>query len=567
MLKAVVCPAAPPLRLWISCLLLLLSAPTAQAQGRGAPTPGEVIFTVFVRSVPIGVERVGLARTDTGWVVASAGQSGRPIDLDIRSFEVEYDESWQPRRLTIDSVRRSRVYAMETTFADGTATNALRQGDDSVTTTMPVASSAIVLPDFFFGAYEALAVRLSESQPGDRLPVYVAPRREITTAVKSVRRQRIQTAQSLLDASIFHTTFEYGEQELDAEVWVDSQDRRLLRINLPAIQLDVARQDLALVSTRLTDTSHPGDEDVRVAARGFSLAASVTTPVDQERPDEGWPAVLLVPGTGLVDRDENIDGVPIFGQLAGGLADAGYLVMRYDKRGIGQSGGRPETADLEVYSDDVRTMIEYLEDRDDVDDERLVVVGHSEGGWIALDAAERERGIDAVVLLAVPSTPGAELVLEQQRRQLDRMETTDAERNRRIALQRQIVDAALGKGSWDNVPENLRRRADTPWFRSFLQFEPAEVVPRVRQPLLVLHGEGDERLPVDHADRLAALARTRGREESTVEVVKIPGVNHLLLDSAPDVIEDYVQLFEQQVAPEVVEVLDDWMSRTIPPER
>ena len=566
MLTAVYCSPRRQLGLWASCALLLLAASDARAQYALDPEPGELIFTVFVRSVPIGVERVGVARTDDGWLVTSTGQSGRPIDLDIRSFEAEYDDQWQPRRLTIDSVRQNRIYAIETTFADGVATNAIQQGDDQVTTTAPVTPSTIVLPDFFFGAYEALAARLSGSREGDQLPVYVAPRREITALVQSVRTQLIQTAQSELTASIYHTVFQYEEQVLEGEVWVD-QNRRLLRVNLPDVQIDVARQDLALVSTRLTNAGHPGDETVRVAAKGFSLAASVTTPVDREPPEEGWPAVLLVPGTGLVDRDENIDGVPIFGQLASRLADAGYLVMRYDKRGVGQSGGRPEAADLEVYADDVRTMIKYLDRRDDVDDKRLVVLGHDEGGWIALQAAARERDIDAVVLLAVPGTPGAEFVLEQQQNRLARMQTTDAERQRQIALQTQIVEAALGEGSWDNVPENLRRRADTPWFRSFLEFEPAEVVTRARQPVLIAHGEVDERVPVAHADRLAAVAETRRRKESTVEVAKLPGVNHLLLASDPGAVSNYAQLFDQQVAPEVIEVLDDWLSRAVPADR
>ena len=92
---------------------------------------------------------------------------------------------------------------------------------------------------------------------------------------------------------------------------------------------------------------------------------------------------------------------PIFGQLAAGLADAGYLVVRYDKRGVGQSGGRPESAGLEQYSDDVRTMVEYLERRNDVNDDRIIVLGHGEGGWIALLAAARENEIDALALLRI----------------------------------------------------------------------------------------------------------------------------------------------------------------------
>ena len=62
---------------------------------------------------------------------------------------------------------------------------------------------------------------------------------------------------------------------------------------------------------------------------------------------------MLVAGSGPVDRDETVAGIPIFGQLASALADAGYLVVRYDKRGVGQSGGRPESATLSDYAEDV----------------------------------------------------------------------------------------------------------------------------------------------------------------------------------------------------------------------
>ena len=184
-----------------------------------------------------------------------------------------------------------------------------------------------------------------------------------------------------------------------------------------------------------------------------------------------------------------------------------------------------------------------------------------------MQAAAREKAIDAVVLLAVPGTPGAELVLEQQRDRLDRMQATNAERERQIALQQQIVEAVLGEGSWDDVPESLRERADTPWFRSFLEFEPADVVSRARQPVLIAHGEVDALVPIAHADRLAEIAEARRRRESTVEVAKLPGINHLLLGSPPGNVDEYLQLLDQQVAPEVIAVLDDWMSRTVPADR
>ena len=116
--------------------------------------------------------------------------------------------------------------------------------------------------------------------------------------------------------------------------------------------------------------------------------------------------MILTGGAGLTDRDELIAGIPILGQLAGALADAGFLVVRYDKRGIGQSGGRPEAVTLADYSDDQRAAVKYLTSRKDVDDKRIAIAGHSDGGLVSLMTAAAEKRVDAVVLLATQRRVG-----------------------------------------------------------------------------------------------------------------------------------------------------------------
>ena len=104
------------------------------------------------------------------------------------------------------------------------------------------------------------------------------------------------------------------------------------------------------------------------------------------------------------------------------------------------------------YADDVRTLVRYLDRRDDVDEKRIAVAGHGEGGWVGLYAASREKRIDALALLHVPSIRGTELVLEQQRAELDRIQAPAAERVQKIELQRQIHAAVLDEGDWRTFP-------------------------------------------------------------------------------------------------------------------
>ena len=544
----------------VLCLVSLLDS-AATTQNQLTPVTGDSFFNVFVNGTPVGVERVSLTRVESGWKITSSGRFSVPIDLDNRAFQIDYDTEWSPRRMSIDGRRFGRNFTITTTFENGVATNLIQMGTDRATSPIQIDTAAIVLPDYYFGSYEALVARLVQAEEGDKLPVFIAPQKQITAVLREILNQQVQTAERLLIAKIYRLTFVDDERPLDVEVWAD-QDQRLLRVSVPALGVEASREELVRVSTRLTTDRHPGDADVRVQASGFSLAATVTTPVEREIPKNGWPAVLLVPGTTSFDRDENLFGIPIFAQISRSLADAGYLVMRYDKRGTGQSGGRQESAALEDYADDVRTLVRYLDRQDNVDDERTTVLGHGEGGWIGLYAASRERRIDALVLLEVPATLGTELVYEQQSAELDRIQAPPAERLEMIALQQRIHAAVLDDGTWENIPDRLRLQADTFWFRSFLEFDPAEVMRRARQPILILHGELDRQIPPHHADRLAELAYARRRKEATMELARLPGINHLLLRATTGEIDEYSQLPDKNIAAEVINTLTDWLNRT-----
>ena len=254
------------------------------------------------------------------------------------------------------------------------------------------------------------------------------------------------------------------------------------------------------------------------SASGFSLGATIT------RPTAGTgraPAVILVGGPGRQDRDETLYGVPIFGQIAGPLADAGYFVVRYDKRGVGQSGGRTENAGIAEYAEDVIAIVNWLRKRNDVDAERIAVVGHGEGAVVALTAAGRERRIRPLVLLEAPGKTGRELTLEQQQALLLRLNEPESERQAKIATQMQMIDAVVSGKGWDALPPELRRQADTPWFKSWLLFDPAVAITRVNQPVLIVHGALDTQIPPSHADRLEEMARARKRvaPEATRKVI------------------------------------------------
>jgi pimeloyl-ACP methyl ester carboxylesterase len=255
-----------------------------------------------------------------------------------------------------------------------------------------------------------------------------------------------------------------------------------------------------------------------------------------------------------------VAGIPIFGQLASALADAGFLVLRYDKRGIGQSGGRAESATLQDYAEDIRAVVRYLSDRKDVDKKRINVVGHSEGAWTTVLAASREDDIAKAVLVAAPASTGAELVLAQQRDVLERSSMPDADKQAKVELQKKIQAAALGGGTWEGVPPELRKQAETPWFASFLAFDPAKVLPRVPQPLLIVQGKLDRQVAPENAARLAELANARKKRPPT-EVVLLDGINHLLVPATTGELEEYASLTGREIDPRVAETIVTWLRK------
>lgn len=543
------------------------SSPAALTQAPADPATGVATFNIFVNATPVGFERVQLTRSDGGgWTIRANGQVTGPLPSDIGRFELTYDDNWQPVSLAVDGVRTGIPFVLETAIADGVATGTLTQRDVPETFETTIDPASIVLPNYIYAPYEVLAVRLSGAGPGTELPVYVAPRGVITVRVNDVDTQRIDTADRTIIATTYRLTFDNPEQPLAAEVWVD-ETQRLLRLSIPFASLDVVRQDLSAASTRLTAEAHPGDEQVRVQTDGFSLATTVTSPPETAPPAgaDGRAAVVLVPGPASSDRDGTRHGIPIFGQMAGALADGGVVVARYDRRGTGQSGGRAESAMLEDYADDVRAVVRHLQERDDVDRDRVVVVGHGEGGWAGLLATRREGRVAGLVLMAAPALRGEDRVLEQQRLELDRLNLSDAERQVRIDLQTRIHRAVLDDGGWDNIPQPLRETADTPWFRSFLEFDPADSLRRIRQPVLLVQGSLDQEMPPHHADQLETTAESRTRRGATVERVRLEGVNHLLTPAESGSVEEYATLADARVTPAVVEAIIDWIGRTLAP--
>ncbi|HEX6464082.1 MAG TPA: alpha/beta fold hydrolase [Vicinamibacterales bacterium] len=516
---------------------LCLAAGPAAAQPQPQPQPGDASFSVFVRNNEIGHEQVTLSRTESGWIITSSGNTGVPIDFTLTRFEMKYTTDWEPQEMRLDGRVRATPVGIASSFSVTNAISEITQAGRSGTKTDQISARAIVVPNNVYGAYEALAVRLWDTKPNTDLPIYVVPQAEIKATVKAVTDQALAGPHGSVPTRRFDVRLQNPSGALDAIVTVDNR-LRLVRFELPTIGVQVVREDASSVAVRTQIARNPTDAEVMIPANGFQLAGTTTTPPSVAGRLR-HPAVVLVGGAAPADRDEVINRVPIFTEFARALADAGLMVLRYDRRGSGQSGGRTDAVTLGDYADDAIAAVKWISKQDGVDARRIVVAGYADGGAVALIAASREKRIAGVITLDASGSLGADLLLAQQERVLDDLKLSPTDRQARIALQKKIQAAVVSGKGWEGIPEPLRRQADTPWFRSVLTYDPALVLPKVRQPILIVHGDRDSNVPASEADLLGQVANAR-KKGGPATVVHVSDVNQTLAGPGASAISEKV---------------------------
>ena len=135
---------------------------------------------MFLQGRLVGTEEVTVRRREGEWIISGNGRLGAPLDLTTRRLEIRYDQSWHPQSLTVDASTKGGTLGIQTTFANGQAQNEVNQTGVVTRKQDAIAADTIVLPNLFFGAYEALALRLASIPVGSVFKAYIAPQAEIS---------------------------------------------------------------------------------------------------------------------------------------------------------------------------------------------------------------------------------------------------------------------------------------------------------------------------------------------------------------------------------------------------
>lgn len=316
----------------------------------------------------------------------------------------------------------------------------------------------------------------------------------------------------------------------------------------------------------------------------FKLAGTFTKPKD----GKDLTAIILITGSGPQDRDETIFGHKPFLVISDFLTRNGYAVLRYDDRGFGWSEGDFASATTRDFANDVLAAIEYLKTRDDVNPNKIGLLGHSEGGMIAPMCAAESDDVAFIILLAAPGIPGKELLLLQSKAILLAEGETMEYVNYVNEINAGLYDIVLAGGSDEEILSNVDKFLDSfdknvpanknyatfddivnklkthikvltnKWFKEFIAYDPVPALRKVKVPVLAINGTLDLQVPVEeNLDVIEKILKEKGNPKSLTK--SFDGLNHLFQKAETGMMTEYGNI-EETFSPEVLRFILEWLN-------
>lgn len=301
-------------------------------------------------------------------------------------------------------------------------------------------------------------------------------------------------------------------------------------------------------------------EEVTFANGDVVLHGTLTLP-------EGYtyqtPALIMITGSGIQNRDEELFEHKPFAVIADALARAGIATLRYDDRGFNGYEGNLNDCTIEDFKADALAGLELLRSRFS----HVGVIGHSEGGTIAMMLAA-EKQVDFAISLAGMIVSGAETLVEQNRIALTDAGLPEETVNEYCRLISEAFDACndgkpLPSADNSDLPEALKRnyqavmaQLQTPYLSRFIAVDVRPLLPQITCPVLALNGTKD--IQVNYETNLKALRN--GLNGNTADVIQeVEGVNHIFQHCTTGAVAEYKEI-EETISPDVLSAITTWIS-------
>lgn len=269
-------------------------------------------------------------------------------------------------------------------------------------------------------------------------------------------------------------------------------------------------------------------------------------------------AALLLSGSGPLDRDSNIEGqiLGISWALAETLGKEGVASLRYDKRGVGRSGGNYAGSGFQLEISDAIAAREYLRNVAGVDSSRVGVVGHSAGATIALQMAAADTSVAFAVLLAAAASSGREVMEWQSDRIAATLPGPDWLLGRWFR-RRQRRDRERLLGSTDDMIWMHRQETPARWLREYMAYDPGPDLAAIQCPVLAITGGKD--LQVNPADLVVIAEAVQGScsTEAPADLTHV-----LRCDSSRPKLSSYPDLIARPVDADVLRRVASWITET-----
>ncbi|HPQ67798.1 MAG TPA: alpha/beta hydrolase [bacterium] len=430
----------------------------------------------------------------------------------------------------------------------------VREGVTKKDKRLRVTPATLILDIGIWHHYHLLIHRYSHRTGGEQSFMAVIPSE--LRLVEDVKIRHLGWEAVALENGYFmaHRYF-VDRSDMGLIIWADKQGQ-ILKIEVPMLNLIIERTKYD--GERASEVNPVkvigGDlitEAVTFDSGGASLAGVVTKPKSLEG---RLPAILFLSTAGPQDRDGNspIANVNIGTQkMMDAVSKAGFLVLRLDDRGVGESQGDIARASLSVQALDAVAALEFLKQRADVDPARLAIVGHGEGANVAIMVAAKRPDLKALALLAPCDVPLAQLAEEQIKHRLELDGNTDPE-----AWHRNPIAVLMSRAKTQPDLEFTvmgGRSVYLDVYREWFDMQPVEDLKKSTAKILHVQPGKDLQVFAQHAEGF----RKALGGQANYTFKNFPRLNHFFKPSRGTVAEYSDPSLE--VAPEFIQYLTTWL--------
>ncbi len=277
------------------------------------------------------------------------------------------------------------------------------------------------------------------------------------------------------------------------------------------------------------------------------------------------PAVLLLSGSGPIDRDSNTKrlAIGVMGQIADHLSSQGLTSFRYDKRGVGASSGDFKSTGLHDNVADAAAAVDTLRARADIDPEQIFVIGHSEGALIAAELAAADPSLAGVILLAGTATLGEDVLRWQAEHisaSLPRPVKLLLRVLRQDVVRTQTKRLAHIKATTGDTARIQLVKINAKWLREFMAHDPAPSLSSIQIPVLALTGSKDIQVNPEDIERIRQLVPTNCSGQV------IDDLTHLLrTEAGPPSVRTYKRQAKRPVDPTLLTTTSTWIRHHLTP--